>query len=94
MGIKETLFQGRAEVVYDGHTIAVESKTGRGVGNHHRLFVDGEAQDAETTFLGDHLDGTLPDGRTFKVRVEQGVRTHYHLLIGNEEIKMGSDFVA
>lgn len=96
MSVKDALFKGRSEVTYDGHTIAVESKTGRGIGNHHQLFVDGEAQDVETTFFGDHLEGTLPGdpGKSFHVRIEQGLKTHYTLLIDNQELKMGSDFVA
>lgn len=98
MSFKEKMTRGRVEVAYDGHTIAVESKSGGGVGNHHLLWIDGEAQDEKTTFFGDHLKGSLPgrDGaeRLFQVRIVQGIRTHYTLVIEGEEIEMGKDFVA
>lgn len=98
MGLKDKLTKGRAEVELEGHTIAVESKTGKGIGNHHQLFVDGKALDVETTFFGDHLEGALTaaDGteRKFWVRIEQGLNTHYTLVIDGQEIKMGKSFVA
>jgi hypothetical protein len=98
MGLKDKLTKGRAEVEFDGHTIVVESKTGKGIGNHHQLFVDGKPLDVDTTFFGDYLDGTLvgADGteRSFKVRIEQGLNTHYTLLIDGQEINMGKSFVA
>lgn len=89
---------GQTEVTYDGHTIGVESKSGGGIGNHHRLWIDGEAQDEKTTFFGDHLKGSLPGGdgaeeRSFQVRIVQGLRTHYTLLIEGEEIDMGKEFL-
>ncbi len=98
MGLKDRLTKGQAEVEFEGHTIAVESKSGGGLGNHHQLLVDGKALDVETTFFGDHLEGTLPgaDGteRKFWVRIVQGLNTHYTLVIDGQEIDMGKSFVA
>lgn len=93
-----SITSGRTEVTYDGHTIAVESKSGGGIGNHHLLWIDGEAQDEKTTFFGDHLKGSIPgrDGageRPFQVRIVQGLRTHYTLLVEGEEIDMGKEFL-
>lgn len=97
MGIADALTTGRAEIAFEGHTIAVESRTRAGIGNHHRLLVDGVEQDGRTTFMGDVLGGSFegPSGpREFTVRVEQGVRTHYTLVVDGEDHPMGSSFVA